>query len=188
MTSNPGHITVRPLQPDEGRIYLEIVNCAIRGLAVDHYSDEAIEGWIVPVNDETLRDLMRNDDHEIRLIAELDGEPVAIGALVLERSELRACYVSPNAARKGCGSALVREIERLARVNGLTRLELAGSLNAEPFYVALGYRVRERSHVMLPNGHRMAAVWMEKDLEHRDAPAGARDQAVDGDASPAVSQ
>lgn len=118
----------------------------------------------VPINDETLNDLARNDDHEIRLIAELDGNPVAIGALILERSELRACYVSPEAARRGCGSALVREIERVARENGLTRLKLAGSLNAESFYAAHGYQVRERSEVILRNGHRMAAVWMEKDL------------------------
>src|SRR5437773_5771482 len=73
----------------------------------------------------------------------LDGNPVAIGAVILERSELRACYVSPKAARRGCGSAWVREIERVARENGLTRLELAGSLNAESFYAVHGYQVRE---------------------------------------------
>jgi putative acetyltransferase len=157
-------ITVRPLRDDEERIYLEIVNSAIRGLAVGHYPPEAIEGWVVPVTDETVRDLRLNRDNEIRVIADLDGEPVGIGALVLERSELRACYVSPHAARRGCGSALVREIERLARQNGLTRLELAASINAEAFYAAHGYEVRERSDVVLGNGHRMAAVWMGKNL------------------------
>jgi putative acetyltransferase len=157
-------ITVRPLRDDEGRIYLEIVNSAIRGLAAGHYPPESIEGWVVPVTDETVRDLMLNRDNEIRVIADLDGEPVGIGALVLERSELRACYVSPRAARRGCGSALVREIERLARQNGLTRLELAASINAEAFYAAHGYEVRERSDVVLGNGHRMAAVWMGKNL------------------------
>ena len=91
------------------------------------------------------------------------GRPY-IGALILERSELRACYVAPRAVRRGCGSALVRAIESLARENGLVRLELAGSLNAESFYAAHGYQVRERSEVVLPNGHRMAAVWMEKHL------------------------
>ena len=64
----------------------------------------------------------------------------------------------------GCGSALVHEIERLARGHGLTRLDLAASLNAEAFYAAHGYEVRERSEVVLRNGHRMAAVWMGKHL------------------------
>ncbi len=157
-------ITVRPLRADEGRIYLEIVNSAIRGLAVSHYSPDAIEGWAIPVTDDRVRDVMLNAGDEIRLIAELDGMPVGIGALIPERSELRACYVSPHAARHGCGSALVREIERLARENGLTRLELASSLNAEPFYAAHGYEVRERSTVVLGNGHQMPAVWMGKRL------------------------
>jgi putative acetyltransferase len=157
-------ITVRPLREDEGRVYLEIVNSAIRGLAVSHYPPEAIEGWVVPVTDETLHDLMLNRDHEIRLIAELDGKPVGIGALILEESELRACYVAPQAVRHGCGAMLVQEIERLAREGGLTHLHLAASLNAEAFYAAHGYEVRERSHVVLANGHQMAAVWMEKNL------------------------
>lgn len=157
-------ITVRPLRAEEGRLYLEIVNSAVRGLALTHYPPEAIEAWVVPVTDETIHDLTLNLDREIRVIAELDGQPVGIGALVLERSELRACYVSPHATRRGCGAAVVREIERLARANGLTRLELAASLNAEPFYAALAYEVRERSEVALRNGYRLPAVWMQKTL------------------------
>lgn len=157
-------IRVRLMREDESHTYLEIVNSAIRGLATTHYGPDAISGWIVTIDEGTLADLARNDDREIRLMAELNGQPVGIGALIVERSELRACYVRPEVARRGCGSAIVREIERLAREHGLTRLELAGSLNAEPFYAALGYRVRERGEVELRNGHRMAAVWMEKDL------------------------
>ena len=158
-------VTVRPLRADEGRIYLEIVNSAIQGLACSHYSPDVIVQWTVPINDETLRDLTLNAEGEIRLVAELDGTPVGIGALVVERSELRACYVHPSAARRGCGSALVREIERLAGEHGLGHLELAASLNAEAFYVAQGYQLRTRSEVRLRNGFVMQAVWMEKALD-----------------------
>jgi putative acetyltransferase len=167
-------ITVRPLRDDETRMYLEIVNSAIRGLAVTHYPSEAIAGWVHPLTEEGIREVMLNRDSEIRLLAELDGKPAGIGALVVERSELRACYVSPHAARRGCGSALVREIERLAREHGVTRLQLAASLNAEPFYAAHGYQVRERSDVVLTNGHRMPAIWMEKSLAADDGGASAR--------------
>ena len=83
---------------------------------------------------------------------------------MLEKSELRAVYVAPEGARQGCGSALVREIERTARDNKLTRLTLHASLNAEPFYVALGYDVLERTEVVLPNDHPMAVVRMVKNL------------------------
>lgn len=157
-------ITVRPMRPDEARVYLDVVNSAILGLATTHYSPDIISGWVHPVTDDALAALMVNPDGEIRLMAELDGTVAGIGALVVSRSELRACYVAPHAARRGCGSALVREIERLAREHGLTRLDLAASLNAEPFYAAHGYEVRERSEVVLANGHRMPAVWMGKNL------------------------
>ena len=151
-------ITVRPLRPDEGRIYLEIVNSAIHGLACTHYPPEVIAQWTVAINDGTLRELALNSDSEIRLVAELDGRPAGIGALVIERSELRACYVRPAAARRGCGSALVREIERLASEHGLSHLQLAASLNAEAFYAAQGYQVRTRSDVTLRNGFVMRAA------------------------------
>jgi putative acetyltransferase len=157
-------VTVRPLRDDEARTFLEIVASAIRGLAAGHYTPAAIDGWVPSLTDESVRAFVRNDEHEIRLVAEIDGRPVGIGALIAEHSELRACYVTPDAARRGCGSALVREIERLARAHGLTRLDLAASLNAEPFYASHGYQVRERSEVMLRNGHRLAAVWMWKSL------------------------
>ena len=51
-------IAVRPMRADEGRLYLEIVNSAIRGLAVTHYPPETIAGWLVPIDDNTLTDLI----------------------------------------------------------------------------------------------------------------------------------
>ena len=157
-------IVVRALGPDEGRLYLEIINSAITGLAAGHYEPGIIDAWVHPITDDSLERLRTNPDGEIRLIAELDGRPAGIGALVVAHAELRACYVAPHAARRGVGSALVREIERLARERGLGRLELAGSINAEPFYAALGYRVKRRGRHVLRSGDRMPAVWMEKTL------------------------
>lgn len=157
-------ILVRPLRAGELRLYLEIVNEAVRGLAASHYDAAAIAGWVVPLTEKTLADLEQNPDHEIRLLADLDGRPAGIGALVVERAELRACYVRPNVARRGCGSAIVSAIEAIATEHGLTRLELAASLNAEAFYAHLGYGVVERTNIPLPNGHLLAAVRMSKDL------------------------
>ena len=94
-------VTVRPLRDHEIRLYLEIHERAVRGLALSHYSQDDIEGWVVPASAENLRRLALNPDREIRLVAELDGEPVGIGALVLEESELLAVYVSPEGARRG---------------------------------------------------------------------------------------
>ena len=84
-------VTVRPLRPDELRMYLDVVARAIRGLAASHYSPEAIDGWVPKITDQSLQELTLNAEGEIRLVAELDGTPAGIGALIFEKSELRAC-------------------------------------------------------------------------------------------------
>jgi putative acetyltransferase len=98
-------------------------------------------------------------------VAEIDGEPAGIGAIVVSNSELRACYVAPGAARCGVGSALVAEIERIAREHRLDHLHLESSITAEPFYSALGYRVESRGELLLSPNVSMAAVKMRKRLE-----------------------
>src|SRR5687767_11209748 len=115
-------ITIRPLRPEEGPVFLDIHQRAIRGLAAPHYPPEVIAAWVAPITDETIEKFLRNPEQEIRLIAELDGEPVGLGCLVLQKSELRACYVVPEVARKGVGSALVKEIERIAKDHRLSLL------------------------------------------------------------------
>jgi putative acetyltransferase len=156
--------SVRLLRDDELPTYLSIVNAAISGLAAGPYSAETLRSWRVPLTDAALDELRRNDDHEIRLIAEMDGTAVGIGALLVESAELQACYVLPTAARRGVGAALVDAIEQQARAHGLDHLQVVASLNAEPFYAALGYRVRERGEIRLRDGQPMAAVFMSKSL------------------------
>jgi len=92
----------------------------------------------------------------------MEGEIVGVGALVLATSELRACYVLPSAVRKGVGSAIVREIERIALENGLASLQMESSVTAEPFYKALGYEVVDYGEHLLSSGDRMACVKMRK--------------------------
>src|SRR5580693_8291610 len=73
---------------------------------------DRVGAWLVearaplPITDATIERFLANRDHEIRLMAEVDGELVGIGAVVLNKSELRACYVAPSAVRRGVGSAL----------------------------------------------------------------------------------
>ena len=152
------------MRRSEARVFLEIHHAAVRGLAADDYPALVVEAWAPPITDQVLDRFLANRDHELRLIAELDGEPAGIGAIVVSQSELRACYVAPSAARRGVGSALVAEIERIAREQGLDHLQLESSVTAEPFYAALGYHVESRHEHLLAPGVLMAAVTMRKPL------------------------
>jgi len=156
-------VAIRELRSGEERLFLEVHAQSVRGLAADHYPPELIDAWCVPPTDDFVDHFVKNPDHELRLFAEIDGRVVGLGALVLEDAELRACYVLPEAARRGVGTALVREMERLAAAHHLDHLALLASINAEPFYAALGYRSEGcTEHNM--RGQPMAAVKMSKRL------------------------
>jgi putative acetyltransferase len=159
-------ITVRPMRPEDAGAGLEVHRAAIHGTAAKDYPQSILQEWgPLPVTVQTVKRFQANPDNEIRLIAEQDGEIVGFGALVPENNKLRACYVAPRAGRKGVGSALVRELERLARARGLAQLQLESSITAEPFYNALGYEARERGEHTLRSGRRMACVKMRKLLQ-----------------------
>ena len=156
---------VREMCPEDARTFLEVHRASVRGLAAGNYPATVIEAWApLPITDITVESFLVNTDREIRLLAEREGEIIGIGALVVEKSELRACYVLPAAARTGIGSAIVREIERIARRKGLVVLRLIASVNSELFYLAQGYRIEERGEHNLQSGHRMACVKMLKIL------------------------
>ena len=161
-------ISVRQMRPEDARMFLEVHHAAVRGIAARDYPPAVIEDWApLPITDGAVERFLANPEKEVRLVAEIDGEIVGIGVWVVEESELRACYVLPSAARKGVGSAIVREIERMARENGTVSLHLVASVTSESFYKALGYDVQGRGEHALQSGRRMACVIMRKILRSR---------------------
>ncbi|MBB5663485.1 putative acetyltransferase [Rhizobium leguminosarum] len=126
--------SVREMCPEDARAFLEVHRAAVRGTAAKDYPPKVIETWApLPLSDELIQKVRANSDEELRWVAEIDGKIVGIGALVTKNAEIRACYVSPVAARKGVGAALLREIERVANDQGLSLLHLDSSVTAELF-------------------------------------------------------
>ena len=129
---------IRALRHGEERLFLELHAQSIRGLAAGQYAPEVIDAWCVTPTEGNLASFIKNEDRELRLFAELGGRVVGL-------------------------AALVREMERLALEHHLDHLELLSSINAEPFYAALGYQ-SEGCTVHNMRGQPMAAVKMLKRL------------------------
>jgi len=158
-------LVIRKMSPNDARVFLEVHHSAVREFAAKDYPAAVVDDWAqLPLTEEAIERVRANPDDEYRLIAEINGQVVGIGALVIKNSELRACYVAPGANRQGVGSALVREMERIARERGLAFLDVDSSITAEPLYAALGYQVRERGKHVLRSGRPMACVKMRKEL------------------------
>ncbi len=154
------------MHDDDARRFLEVHHAAVRGIAAEDYPQAVIEDWAPqPITEKGIAEFLANPDNEIRLVAEINSEIIGIGALVVANNELRACYVAPDASRKGVGSALVHKIESIARDHELVVLHADSSVTAEPFYRALGYAARKHGQHILRSGQRMACVKMEKRLE-----------------------
>jgi GNAT superfamily N-acetyltransferase len=123
-----------------------------------------IEGWAPPITDESVEAFVENPDQEICLVGELDGEIVGIGSVVPHLNELRACYVSPKGLRKGVGTRIVRELERIAVESGVRRLESVSTVTAVPFYRSLGYNMGPKVQHLTSTGVTMDSVEMSKEL------------------------
>jgi putative acetyltransferase len=143
------------------RTFLEVHHAAVRGIAAKDYPPEVVADWApIPVTNKSVERFLTDPDGEIRLVAEIDGTIVGIAALILANCELRACYVAPE----GVGSALVREIERIARDHGLAYLQLDSSVTAGPFYSHHGYSLRQRGEHTLRSGRRIACMGFQAGL------------------------
>ncbi|HXN63735.1 MAG TPA: GNAT family N-acetyltransferase [Candidatus Acidoferrales bacterium] len=81
-----------------------------------------------------------------------------------DAAKIRAFFVDPEWARKGIASLILEACEAAAAASGFTRLEMGATLTGVPFYLARGYRERERLAVPLANGESMAIVHMTKQL------------------------
>jgi putative acetyltransferase len=96
--------TVREMRPEVARAFLEVHHAAVRGTAAGGCPPAVIEAWApMPLTDNAIERVRANPEHEYRLIAEVGGRVLGIGALVFEKSELRACYVTPEAGAEESG-------------------------------------------------------------------------------------
>ena len=69
-----------------------------------------------------------------------------------EPARIRAFFVAPAMARRGCGSALMRHCTGAAAAAGFRRMELVATMPGVPLYLAHGFAVAERFDLMLAGG------------------------------------
>ncbi|MDZ8084378.1 MAG: GNAT family N-acetyltransferase [Nostoc sp. DedQUE12b] len=160
------NIKVRCCLPSDAESVLKVHRAAIHGTASSCYPKEIIQDWASPITPSKIKAFADNTviGEETRILAEINSQIVGFGAIVVSNSELRAVYVSPSFGRSGVGTAILQELERLARERGLSELHLNASLNAEPFYQVNGYINEGFEEHILRSGRKMPSVRMRKKL------------------------
>ena len=143
---------------------------AIRASAASHYTEDELDAWVGRVQPESYVALMGTRRLVVAEATLADGTRiVGFAELLPEEAVIEAIYVDPDWERRGIGTALARVLEDDVAARGLPWLVSDASLNAVPFYQALGFRqVALDRHELAPGVHIACAV-MEK---HLAAPQG----------------
>jgi N-acetylglutamate synthase-like GNAT family acetyltransferase len=98
------------------------------------------------------------------LVATVDEQVAGTGMIDLTTGKIDAIFVHPAYMKRGIGAGMVAHLEALARAQGLPRLRLESTLNAAPFYRALGFEGDEIAQYHSPRGLTMNCVPMTKRL------------------------
>jgi putative acetyltransferase len=169
MQTTDSNLRVRRATETDAPSVIKTHYAAVHETASSSYAPAILDEWSGANIDQRIENWTTrpNASAEITVVAELDGQIVGFGGLIPETRELCAVYVSPNLARRGIGTALMKEIEKIAESKGVLDLWLDSSLNAEKFYLAHGFeRVSAGEHT-LRSGMKMACIKMTKRLTNR---------------------
>ena len=158
-------ISTRPAVRDEWPAILAVHRRAVHETAAADYPAEVLAAWGPPVVGPQLDKFdAKLQRGQIVIVAEVDGALAGFGELAPQKNLLVAVYVSPDHSRHGVGTAILRKLERLARDEGLSYLQMGSSLTAVPFYTSHGFQTLGPDVHVLRSGDRMNCIRMRKEL------------------------
>ena len=134
-------VTIRPVAAADVDPLAALQETSIMRLGMPPYGEAKVRAW-ARLGHELKHVLLEEGRY---FVAERAGERVGVGgwspdSLEAELAWIRYLFVHPDHVRCGIGRRLVEVAERAAGAAGRRRFEVWSSLNAVPFYTALGYR------------------------------------------------
>ena len=156
----PALLVIRKAVRADADAAWEIRRAAVMSECAGAYSLNQLEEWTGGATSRAFADAV-----EERLLVATVGDHVAgTGMIDLTTGKIDAIFVHPAYMKRGIGAAMMRHLESLARSEGLRELKLDSTLNAAPFYRALGFRGDEIAPFQSPRGLIMDCVPMTKRL------------------------
>jgi putative acetyltransferase len=129
-------VTTRPYRPSDLDAAIAIYQSAIREVASRDYDQEQIAAWSTVDREEWEPWRLRCPTW----MAEVGGEPAGFSDLEPD-GHLDMLFVHARHQGRGVASALLREVETMARRLCLTRIFTEASLTARPFFERRGFSV-----------------------------------------------
>lgn len=134
---------------------------AIRYGCRGHYPDQVLEPWAAVA----MPDAFRADlEQDCVVVATVQATVAGFASLKMATARIEAVFVSPHHARRGLGRSLLARLETIATDAGLQSLSLTATLNAVPFYRALGFAAVSDGTYRTSIGVDIACVHMRKTI------------------------
>lgn len=159
--SGPARLTIRRARAGDAEQICRVHVASIRRFCSAAYPAGQIEEWTGLLAPDRYLESIETLEF---VVAELDQRVEGFCILNLETGELHALYLSPFAAGRGHGRALMAWAEETARSRGFAELFLKATLNAAPFYSKCGFVTGRAASSPLPSGAERACVEMRKTL------------------------
>jgi GNAT superfamily N-acetyltransferase len=142
---------------------------SIQSIGPAFYPADVVAAWQRPVSADRYRRAMDNGEVFFVAVAAVacHGDIVGFSSdyTIDGAKHGTSVYVRGTAARRGVGSALLREAEAHARAQGATTIEIDASLPGVPFYKRHGYVALDPERSVRIGGREIACVRMRKDLD-----------------------
>jgi GNAT superfamily N-acetyltransferase len=132
--------TVRPAESRDADAAVDIVRRSITELCTaDHHGDaETLASWLANKTVPHFVTWLANEDNHC-VVAETGSRLLGVG-LLRRDGEILLFFLSPDAQRRGIGTAIHAALEEKATAWGLSKLTLDSTFGARAFYERLGYR------------------------------------------------
>ncbi|ESN54570.1 GNAT family N-acetyltransferase [Enterobacter sp. MGH 16] len=138
-------MTLRKATPQEAETLWNIRNQAIRHGCTTSYDAEVIARWTPDLMPERYRQMVI--EYPFYVVEDEKGDVAASGYLDLDTHCLEAIFTLPAASGKGMATQIIEALKHEARSQGITRLTLDATPNAQSFYQKLGFvTLRENYH------------------------------------------
>lgn len=154
-------VALRPATPADAPAILKVHRDSILSLGIGSYSLAEVESWAAGLVPERYVEAM-NEGGETFIVAVAAGG--LVGICSFKDDELKGLSVAPDWARRGVGSALLRQAELAIAAAGHRCIRLDASLSSQAFYEHHGYRVVIRHGWKTRGGLVIGALAMEKAL------------------------
>jgi GNAT superfamily N-acetyltransferase len=155
-------VHIRKAIIDDAPITFAIRREAIRAQCRDHYPWRDLEIWTSGEMSETFAKRVADQFY----VAVMYEHVVGTGMVDLAIGKIDAIFVLPEYMGRGIGRAMMRHLEGLAVSSGLRDIHLDATLNAAPFYRAMGFEGEGRAIYESSLGVSLACVPMIKRLRN----------------------